>query len=48
MQDLANLLPDILSYMTAGWRSRSCSVRWLVRGGTVALVVALAWLLWLK
>ena len=41
MQDLASLLSDILSYMTVGWRSRSRSVRWLVRGVTVVLVVVL-------
>lgn len=46
MQDLASLLSDILSYMTAGWRSRSRSVRWLVRGVTVALVAGLVWVLW--
>jgi hypothetical protein len=46
MQDLATLLSDILSYMTAGWRSRSRSVRWLVRGGTGTLVLAMGWLLW--
>lgn len=46
MQDLATLLSDILSYMTAGWRSHSRSVRWLVRGVTVALVVGLGWVLW--
>jgi hypothetical protein len=43
MQDLANLLSDIISYMTAGWRSRSRSVRWLVRGVMVALVFGLVW-----
>jgi hypothetical protein len=46
MQDLANLLSDILSYMTAGWRSRSRSVRWGVRGVTMALVVGLVWEVW--
>lgn len=45
MQDVANLLSDILSYVTAGWRSRSRSVRWLVRGVTVALVIGLVWVL---
>ena len=45
MQDLANLLSDLLSYMNAGWRSSSRSVRWLVRGATVALVVGLVWVL---
>ncbi len=46
MQDLANLLSDILSYMTAGSRSRSRGVRWLVRGVTVTLVLGLVWVLW--
>ena len=45
MHDLANLLSDILSYMTAGWRSRCRSVRWLVRGVMMALVVGLVGLL---
>jgi hypothetical protein len=46
MQDLASLISDILSYMTAGWRSRHRSVRWLVRGVTVVLVVGLVRVLW--
>jgi hypothetical protein len=46
MQDLASLLSDLLGYMTAGWRSRSRSVRWLVRGVTVVLVVGLGWVMW--
>lgn len=46
MQDLANLLSDLLSYMTGGWCSRARSVRWLVRGVTVVLVVGLGWVLW--
>ncbi len=46
MHDIATLLSDILSYMTAGRRNRSRSVRWLVRGVTVALVVGLVWVLW--
>ena len=45
MQDLANLLSDLLGYMTAGWRSRSRGVRWLTRGVMVALVVALGWVI---
>lgn len=46
MQDLATLISDLLSYMTAGNRSKSRSVRWLVRGATVAPVMALGWVLW--
>ena len=46
MQDLAALLSDILCYMNAGWRSRSRSVRWLVRGVTVALVIGIGVVLW--
>lgn len=46
MQDLANLLSDVISYMTAGWDSRSRGVRWLVRGAIVVLVVGLVWVLW--
>jgi hypothetical protein len=41
MQDIASLLSDVLSYMTAGWRSHSRCVRWLVRGVTVLLLVPL-------
>ena len=41
MQGIASLLSDILSYMTAGRHSRSRSVRWLVRGVMVLLVVGL-------
>lgn len=46
MQDLASLLSDILTYMTAGWRSRSRSVRWVVRVVMVMLVVGLVWVIW--
>lgn len=45
MQDLATLLADVISYLNAGWRSHSRSLRWLVRGVVVALVVGLAWVL---
>ncbi len=43
MQDIASLLSDLASYMTAGWRNRSRCVRWLVQGVTVAVVVGLVW-----
>jgi len=46
MQDVATLLSDILSYMSAGWRSGSRSMRWLVRGIIVALGATLIWVLW--
>ena len=45
MQDIASLLSDLLSYVTAGWHSRSRSVRWLVRGVMVVLLVGLVWVL---
>jgi hypothetical protein len=45
MQDLSALLSDILSYMNAGWRNDSRSIRWLVRVGVVALLIGLVWLL---
>lgn len=47
MQDLATLLSDFVSNMTAGNRSKSRGMRWLTRGVMVALVVALGWVvLW--
>ncbi|MEG4336023.1 hypothetical protein QUB40_29540 [Microcoleus sp. AT9_A2] len=46
MQDLAALLSDVVSYMSAGRRSRSRGMRWLVRCVMVALAVALVWVMW--